>query len=296
MTPLEQAFAFDCHGEQLVGILHPAAESAQRGVLIVVGGPQYRVGSHRQFLLLARALATAGVPALRFDYRGMGDAEGAARDFTAVDDDLRAAIDAFFSRVPSLREVVIWGLCDAASAALFYAWRDTRVSGLVLLNPWVRTETGIAKAYLKTYYLKRLRNPTFWQKLIGGRFDLKGSLKSLLSIAGAATSPRTAPNTAPQRAPSNHTEPAAAAPQPSLPERMAADLQRFNGAVLIILSGNDLTAAEFKDIARNSRRWRRLLRAKRIERHDLHDADHTFSRQAWRDQVAELTLEWLGRQ
>jgi len=28
----------------------------------------------------------------------------------------------------------------AASAALFYAYRDPRVAGLVLVNPWVRTE------------------------------------------------------------------------------------------------------------------------------------------------------------
>jgi hypothetical protein len=29
---------------------------------------------------------------------------------------------------------VIWGLCDGASAAMFYAEQDRRVSGLVLLN------------------------------------------------------------------------------------------------------------------------------------------------------------------
>src|SRR5690349_24048098 len=55
-----------------------------RGVLLVVGGPQYRVGSHRQFALLCRRLAGRGVPALRFDYRGMGDADGAARTFESV--------------------------------------------------------------------------------------------------------------------------------------------------------------------------------------------------------------------
>jgi len=51
------------------------------GVLIVVGGPQYRVGSHRQFLLLSRRLAAEGHPVMRFDYRGMGDASGAMRGF-----------------------------------------------------------------------------------------------------------------------------------------------------------------------------------------------------------------------
>src|SRR5450830_2034009 len=120
----ERSLSFTCDGAQLFGIASIPAVPAARGVLIVVGGPQYRAGSHRQFALLARSLAARGIPALRFDYRGMGDSSGAARDFNDVDADLRAAVDEFCARVPSLREVVIWGLCDAASAALFYAGQD----------------------------------------------------------------------------------------------------------------------------------------------------------------------------
>jgi len=58
----ERAFTFSCQGSELVGIAHLPAVEADRGVLIVVGGPQYRAGSHRQFLLLARELAREGVP------------------------------------------------------------------------------------------------------------------------------------------------------------------------------------------------------------------------------------------
>jgi hypothetical protein len=43
-----------------------------------------------------------------------------------------------FSKVAGLREVDL-GLCDAASAALFYAHQDIRVSGLALP---VRTQEG----------------------------------------------------------------------------------------------------------------------------------------------------------
>ena len=114
----EQAIGFDCRGERLVAVLHPGADDARRGVVIVVGGPQYRVGSHRQFVMLARHLARAGVPVLRFDYRGMGDSEGSHPGFEHVGPDIEAAIDLLCARAPSVREIILWTLCDAASAAL----------------------------------------------------------------------------------------------------------------------------------------------------------------------------------
>src|SRR5262245_13715667 len=161
----ERALTFYCEGEPLLGVLSGASCPAARGVLIVVGGPQYRSGSHRQFTLLARYLAGQGVPSLRFDYRGMGDSGGAPRTFENVDSDIRCAIDAMFGALSGLKDIVIWGLCDAASAALFYAHQDRRVSGVVMLNPWVHTEEGSASVYLRHYYVKRLFQASFWQKI-----------------------------------------------------------------------------------------------------------------------------------
>ncbi len=74
----ERALSFSCHDSWLYGILSLPEKVISRGVLIVVGGPQYRVGSHRQFMLLARYLAAHGVPVMRFDCRGKGDSEGDA--------------------------------------------------------------------------------------------------------------------------------------------------------------------------------------------------------------------------
>ena len=131
MNEPEQAISFRCEGSQLVGIVAGARAPQARGVVVVVGGPQYRAGSHRQFTYLCRGLAQAGIASLRFDYRGMGDSEGDPRNFEAIDADIRAAVDAFIVAVPQLREVVLWGLCDAASATLFYGPTDARVTGQV---------------------------------------------------------------------------------------------------------------------------------------------------------------------
>ena len=277
----ERALSFDCEGEQLVGIVSLPAEPVTRGVLIVVGGPQYRAGSHRQFTLLARDLAAAGIPAMRFDYRGMGDSEGDLQNFDNVDDDLRAAIDRFFAEVPGLQEVVLWGLCDGASAAAMYAPQDARVAGLVLLNPWVRTAEGQARATIKHYYRDRLFDAGLWKKIGSGQFDVKGSVRSLCENVSKAFASKSAP------------EVQANAADAPLPERMQGALSRFGGRVLVVLSGADLTAQEFADLTSRPGSWQRLLAAPRFTRQQIDKADHTFSRRPWQDQVSDWTRDWL---
>lgn len=288
MTVTEQVLSFSCDDATLYGIASVPAQPARRGVLIVVGGPQYRVGSHRQFTLLARSLAAQGVATMRFDYRGMGDSDGAARSFEEVEPDLRAAIDCFMATVPALDEVVMWGLCDAASAAMFYAANDARISGLVLLNPWARTSGGIAKTTLKHYYRGRLLEGALWKKIFSGRFDYAASARSFLRLVRNTVRPA-------RRAAMESSTPGGAdrCATHSLPDRMLAGLAAYRGRVLLILSGADLTAQEFLDMANASRAWRRELAAPRVTQQRLQEADHTFSRRAWRDQVASWTGDWV---
>lgn len=270
----EQALAFPCEGEWLYGVAAIPATPGPRGVLVVVGGPQYRAGSHRQFTLLARALAAQGIPAMRFDYRGMGDSGGDARSFEDAGADLRCAIDHFMACVPGMREVALWGLCDGASAAALYAGGDARVRGLVLLNPWVRSGDSLARATLKHYYRDRILAPALWKKILRGRFELGAAAGSLFSQVKQVL----------KRSP---------AAESSLPDRMHAGLARFAGPVLLVLSGADLTAREFADLSSVSPPWRQLLGEARFTRRELAPADHTFSRRAWRDQVAAWTVDWL---
>ena len=267
----QRALVFACAGNWLYGVVNLPAAPHKRGVLIVVGGPQYRAGSHRQFTLLARSLSEQGIAAMRFDYRGMGDSEGEMRDFENVGDDLRAAIDAFLAAAPAVREVVLWGLCDAASAAALYAAGDARVAGLVLLNPWVRTDSGAAKATLKHYYRDRLLQGALWKKIASGRFDVRAAARSFTGLLGSA-----------RKAPASN----------ALPDRMHQGLDRFTGKVLVILSGADLAAQEFAAVAQ-SPKWSGLMAAPRITRRLLPKADHTCSRRVWHDQVAQWTAEWL---
>jgi len=276
--PAEEVHVIDCAGNQLFGILHHADEPASdTGVVLVVGGPQYRVGSHRQFVLLARDLAAAGFPVLRFDYRGMGDSTGEPRDFEAIGDDIRCAVDCLFEQVPGMRGAVLWGLCDAATANAFHAVTDLRVTGQIALNPWVRTVEGEAQAYLKHYYLQRFLSRDFWRKLRSTDFDLRGSLRDL--VDKLRSSRQRSVGTGDDR---------------PLPERLQQAQRGFTGRTLVILSGQDLTAKEYESRVDEAAGWRHWLASESVQVQRLDEADHTFSRAAWRDQVAAWCRDWLA--
>jgi len=279
MTETEQAVTFDCEGETLIGIVSVPQRPSRTGVLIIVGGPQYRAGSHRQFVQLARRFADRGFPAMRFDYRGMGDSGGTLRSFEAVSEDIDAAIAAFRRACPGVNQIVLWGLCDAASAALLYLDRGggTNPVGLVLANPWVRSQTTMAKAQVRHYYVKRLVQRQFWNKLLRGGIDPFRAAGDFVATAARAT--RASAPTAPR----------------SFQQRMATGLSSFAGPVLVVLSGHDLTAREFEQYTESDPLWRHLLSSDRIERHHIEDADHTFSSARSRSAAETVTIEWLER-
>ena len=277
----ERALIFDCGGETLVGVVSAPqaadAVAADTGVLIVVGGPQYRVGSHRQFVMLARFLADNGVPCMRFDFRGMGDASGEARDFEALSDDIEAAIAAFARELPGLRRIVLWGLCDGASAICLSLGGNPLVAGAVLLNPWVRTAETQARTMLKHYYLQRLLDPRFWRKLLGGGVNLRGALGGVKEAAGAAAGAGSVP--------SDREGP--------LPKRMLRGLQRCELPVAVFLSGRDYVAREFEQCVAGDAEWAAFMASGRCLVQHFAEADHTFSAVAQSEGVARATLEWV---
>ncbi len=295
MKATETAVVFPCAGEELLGIVSTPGAPAlppQRGVLIVVGGPQYRVGSHRMFVKLAGHLAENGMAAMRFDARGMGDSSGPRQYFEDFYSDIRAALDALFLEVPSLRTVAIWGLCGGATAALLYVHgtRDTRVGALALVNPWVRTDVTQAVTQVKHYYLQRLMQGDFWRKLLRGGVALNSLAelwRALRLTARAASAMRDSGR--PQVREGDSSD--------DLGVRMAhawAGFSSQGGRTLLILSERDYTAKEFLETANMHPVWQSNFAHPLARRLDLPEADHTFPQPEAHALVERATLDLLA--
>lgn len=280
MSGRAEILRFDCEGDTLLGMLHRPATPAQRAVLMVTGGPQYRVGSHRQFLLLGRALAGHGIAAMRFDYRGMGDSEGQSRPYYQLQADLQAAVAACYAALPHLAELILWGLCDGATAAALYAAADARIQGLILLNPWVHSAALQQQVLLRQYYLQRLWSAHFWRQLPAQTALLATRLAQLLR--GSASRMTVQP-------PAQEQIAGTAQPEQMLYQALSA----FDGRLLIILAGADLGARQLLHLCASQRRWHQLLARPNTQLHTIAGANHTFARQYWREQVSQHCIEWL---
>lgn len=282
-----------CEGERLLGVIAEPVEqsTSDLGVLILVGGPQYRGGSHRLFVQLARGLANAGFASLRFDFRGMGDSTGDPRGFEAASADIGCAIDTCQRKRPQLRRFLLWGLCDGASAALLYLHdhADSRVVGLVLANPWIRTERSQAQTRVKHYYLQRLATPDFWRKLMRGGVGAGAGMQLLRNVAVATGLAPVATDGAANPATTTTSR------QGAYPTCMASGLRALRGKSLLLLSENDYTANEFLEYAASDAAWRPLLAQASLTRSTFPDADHTFSGNGHADRALSCSINWMKR-
>lgn len=191
------------------------------GLLIVSGGNELRSGAFCGQAQLARRIAEAGFPVLRFDRRGIGDSEGENRGFRHSGADIRAAIAAFHALVPGLERVIALGNCDAASALMLN--RGEGCAGLILSNPWVsegEEETDVQAlhlpATLRQRYAKKLGKPSEIIRLLRGDVDL-GKLARGLVVAGRGAPPAA----------------------PPLLDEMAHNLAQFDGKATILIAEDD---------------------------------------------------------
>lgn len=169
---MRHLLTFPCAGATLAASLDEA--EGRTGVLLVTGGSQTRIGSHRMYERLAHALASHGFPCLRYDRRGVGDSEGEDPGYRGSGPDIAAAAAVFRSHCPDLERIIGFGLCDGATALALHG-ANADLDGLILVNPWlVETEAGeMAPAAIRRHYRSRLLSQDGWRKIAGGSISYK---------------------------------------------------------------------------------------------------------------------------
>jgi len=284
MPVTEKALVFSCEGEELVSILHMPESCAATGfVAVPAGSVQYRAGSGRQLVNLARALANQGFPVMRFDYRGMGDSSGEYMGFRHMGQDLERAIELFQRQLPGIKRVVLYGGCEAATGIMIHAGKIPSVGAAILANPWVGDER-ITAAAMRTHYFKRLGETEFWLKLFGGKYRLSEYILSLLGTAKKRGSSVFGASSSSLKKGSDTARP--------FQEDMLAGLSNAEFPILFLMSGGSLLRQEFDQLVSSSKEWGKAIRRKNCARVDLPEADQTFSTVKAKEILSHAILEW----
>lgn len=151
-------------GQGLLGVLcEPSPDSAMAGapaVLMANVGVNHRVGPNRLWVELSRRLASAGIPALRFDLSGMGDSEprpGNDSELERGRADLSDAMDALMERGVATRFVLV-ALCSGVDSAHVVTRDDPRVMAATFIDGYAHRTAGW---YLRRH-TKRYLEPRRW--------------------------------------------------------------------------------------------------------------------------------------
>ena len=278
---MEKTLQFSANGKGLFGILHlPDAVPVDRAVLMVIGGPQTRIASHRMYVQMARFLCDHGLAVLRFDYEGMGDSHGDFVGFENAGASIRAAVDLAYTEIPGLKDLVLWSLCDGAAAGIFYASTDRdRITAMILANPYVHTEEGEAQTILKHYYVHRFFEKSLWKKVFSFRYNFRESLQSLAKVYTTALNGKKKQDISDTNTPTG-----------SLPQRVLRGIELFKKPITFLISTNDMTGLEFRDLVQNSSTCKRMLREGVLSFRYIKGADHTFSISRFKEQAFKETL------
>ncbi|HEY1935350.1 MAG TPA: alpha/beta hydrolase family protein [Acetobacteraceae bacterium] len=152
-------------------------------VLLVNTSANPRWGNARVSVDIARALASEGVPSLRMDAAGMGDAALPSGELgkpysAALTEDIRHGVAVLAQRTQ--RPVVVLGVCSGAYHALQAACRDDSVAGLILVNlqrfAWREGDPSdiVRRSALRPtqFYVRNLLSAQAWYRLIRADFDV----------------------------------------------------------------------------------------------------------------------------
>lgn len=176
----------------LAGVLarpDSAGSRGRTGIVLLSPGLLHRIGPHRVYVQLARALASDGFPVLRFDFSGQGDSPPRTDHLPikqSVVAETTAAIDYILTEA-GCSEVVLIGHCSGALIALLTTFSDTRVASVVAISPeggdeaWVEFDRRRKEArYFANYYRRSsVGNKGRWKRFLTGRVNYRSVARNV---------------------------------------------------------------------------------------------------------------------
>ncbi len=161
----------------LFGILtEPTGDRADVCAVLLNAGALTHAGPNRMWVEAARRWSAQGVPSLRLDLEGIGEADG---DETAYAD-----VGAFYTEVliPQViaalddlgrrglpQRFVLLGLCSGAYWAFHSALLDARITGVYLINPRALLWDDEVRALHQVRKLRKLARPSTWRRVLDSR-------------------------------------------------------------------------------------------------------------------------------
>jgi exosortase A-associated hydrolase 1 len=254
---------FPCEGVALGATLDTG--DGTTGLLMVTGGSQTRIGSHRIYERIAKALLEHGISSFRFDRRGIGDSEGEDPGYRGSLPDLAAAAAAFRREAPAIERLFGFGLCDGATALALHG-DAIGLDGLILVNPWlVEADTDAPPAAaVRAHYRQQLLSLDSWKRLLTGMVDLRRLWRGVTRLFRREDA--------------------------TLATEAAAALRRHRLPACVILAAGDATA-----IAARSAMKLNYFNSLNIDIQELDTDSHTFARPGDEAALAATTLEALRR-
>ncbi len=193
----ERPVFLDGPGGQLFGVLtEPLGARRELTALLLNAGPQRRIGPSRMWVEIARRWAARGVPTLRVDAAGIGDAEGDATVLGQVTAfyrqgyvvQARAALELLAERGLPPRFVMV-GLCAGAYWSAQAALADERVAAVIMLNPRTLVFDEWRHTVRRTRHLrKQMLRPSTWRRALRGELKLAKHLETGRTLVERAAS------------------------------------------------------------------------------------------------------------
>jgi pimeloyl-ACP methyl ester carboxylesterase len=258
-------------GPGLVGVLHRPRSDAEQGsrrtaVILFNAGLVHRVGPYREYVDLARALASAGFAVLRFDQSGLGDSAFSTQ--ATIDRrqrEARAAMTLIGAETGALR-FVLSGLCSGADDAFRLAANDHRVVGCILLDGLAYRTSG----FWWRHVVPRLFSPRRWWSVLQriGSGGMKSDVPGLLDYRDF--------------------------PEQTDARRQLGELVARDTRLLFVFTGGSYYY--FNHRGQLAACLGPAARAPQVTLELWRDSDHTFYQRGHRERLMNTTVTWMQTQ